>query len=54
MRKIGNFLLIVVYGIVIWTIITCTVQRFKCVKLTETELFLKIPHSFICEWEPCK
>lgn len=48
---------IVVYAMLVavclWIGITSMIQRFKCVKLTETEIFLRIPKSFVCDWENC-
>lgn len=40
--------------ILLWIGITSTIQRFKCDKLTDTQIFKKIPNSFILEWEECK
>lgn len=48
---------IVVYAMLVavfmWVAISSTIQRFKCAKLTETELFLHIPKSFVCDWKHC-
>jgi hypothetical protein len=47
-----------IYGLVlsvlIWVGITCTIQRFKCPQMTETQLYLNIPHSFVCDWKYCE
>jgi hypothetical protein len=48
---------IVVYAMLvavfIWVVISSIIQRFKCAKLTETELFIRIPKSFVCDWANC-
>jgi len=48
---------IVVYAMVValfmWVAISSTIQRFKCAKLTETEIFIRIPKSFVCDWANC-
>jgi hypothetical protein len=37
----------------VWIAITSTIQRFFCFKLSETELFLKIPKNFILRFDEC-
>ena len=32
-----------------WISITCFIQRFKCPQMTETQIILHIPHSFVCD-----
>ena len=48
---------IVVYAMLVavfmWVAISSTIQRFKCTKLTETEIFIRIPKSFVCDWVNC-
>jgi hypothetical protein len=48
---------IVVYAMLVavfmWVAISSTIQRFKCAKLTETEIFIRIPKSFVCDWANC-
>lgn len=36
---------------VIWVAVSTGIQRFKRPELSETELFLRIPKSFICDWK---
>lgn len=48
--KIVRIILIVVF---VWVAITLNIQRFMCTKLTETEIFLNIPKSFICNFKKC-
>lgn len=40
-------------GIALWAAISSNIQRFKCTKMTETELFLHVPKSFVCDWQYC-
>lgn len=57
-KSLMHNLIIVFYlimlGSVLWVGISSVIQRFKCPAMTETQLFLHIPKSFICEWEYCK
>lgn len=39
--------------IILWIVVSSTVQRFKCPEMTETQLFLHIPNSFVCNWYQC-
>ena len=48
-----DFLLIVLIIATVWGSVSTAVQAVKCPHLTQTELFLKIPNSFICNWENC-
>ena len=38
----------------LWVSISSTIQRFKCAQLTGTEIFIRIPKSFMCDWVNCK
>lgn len=38
---------------IIWIAISTGIQRFKCDALTETQLFKRIPSSFIGNWKKC-
>lgn len=46
--KINHLILILL--IVLWISVTTSIQRFKNPQLTETELFLKIPDSFLLKF----
>lgn len=35
----------------LWIAISNGIQAFKCPELTQTQLFLRIPQSFICNWK---
>jgi hypothetical protein len=38
----------------VWILISTSIQRWTCPKMTETELFFNIPNAFICNWKNCK
>jgi hypothetical protein len=52
-KKLSGILTFIFIVICIWTSITCMIQRFKCPVMTDTELFLYIPQSFVCNWKIC-
>jgi hypothetical protein len=45
--------LAVVSCFLLWLATSSTIQRFKCKEMTETEIFLHIPKSFVCDWDNC-
>ena len=49
-RKSISIFYVVFMLIVVWVAVSSTIQRFKNPKLTETELLLRIPDSFMCNW----
>ncbi len=49
----GTALMIVFVVALLWVAVSGFIQRFKCPKMTETELFLHIPKSFVCRWHHC-
>lgn len=51
--NIGNALYFMLVAVFLWVAISSTIQRFKCTKMSETELFLHIPKSFVCNWQHC-
>lgn len=51
--KIVNTLYILLIAMILWIVISTMIQAFKCTELTQTELLLHIPKSFICVWEYC-
>lgn len=57
MKKFFNYLGKVLYYLLIifmlWIVFSSMIQRFKCPNMTETEIFLHIPKSVICDWEKC-
>jgi hypothetical protein len=55
--KIKEYSINTLYSLLViislWISISGFIQRFKCPSMTETELFLHIPKSVICDWEEC-
>jgi hypothetical protein len=49
-----NTIYYIIVSVLLWCTISCFIQRFKCPKMTETEIFLNIPQSFVCNWQHCK
>jgi hypothetical protein len=43
----------VVSCFLLWLATSSTIQRFKCKEMTETEILLHIPKSFLCDWDNC-
>ena len=46
--------LIIMIPLFSWVSISTVIQMVKCPKMTQTELFMHIPNSFVCEWKQCK
>lgn len=42
---------VILVFLLLWTTVTTVIARFKNPELTETELFLRIPKSFILDYE---
>lgn len=49
----NNALYIMLAIMVLWVVISSEIQAFKCPGMTQTQLFLHIPRSFICNWKHC-
>ena len=49
----SNALYTVLVAVFLWVAISSMIQRFKCDTMTETQLFLHIPKSFMCDWKHC-
>ena len=49
--KITTIVWFILVFLLLWTGVTSIIARFKNPKLTETELFLRIPKSFILNFE---
>lgn len=47
------YVVIIVICLVLWIGISTAIQRFKCAKMTETELFLNIPHAILLDFKDC-
>lgn len=39
--------------ILLWIAISSIIQAFKCPSMTQTQLFMHIPKSVICDWQDC-
>lgn len=52
-RTEGHLLYTLLVAVLLWVAISTMIQAFKCPELSQTELFLRIPKSFICAWEHC-
>lgn len=52
-NKANKWSRIVMVIILLWITTTLLIQRFKCPKMTETELFINIPKSIVCDWQDC-
>ena len=50
----NNALYTVLVAVLFWVSISGFIQRFKCPTMTETEIFLHIPKSVMCDWKHCK
>ena len=48
----------IVKGIIIasifWASLSTLIQAFKCPDLTGTELLIRMPRSFVCNWIDCE
>ena len=51
--KFKNIFNIILVMILLWVAISSIIQRFKCSEMTETQLFIHIPESFILNWKYC-
>lgn len=56
--KIKHYAINALYALLVvmllWVAISSMIQAFKCVDMTQTQIFLHIPKSFVCDWENCK
>ena len=50
-NKIINVICFILVLLLLWIVVTSTIAGFRNPKLTETELFLRIPKSFILNYE---
>jgi len=53
MKNIKDILKIILICVSLWVSISSIIQAFKCHEMTQTELFLHIPESFVCDWKDC-
>lgn len=50
-NKISNVIWFILVLLLLWIVVTSTIARLKNPKLTEIELFLRIPRNFILNFE---
>lgn len=50
-NKIINIIWFILVLLLLWTAVTYSIAGFKNPKLTQTELFLRIPKSFVLNFE---
>lgn len=51
--RFRNYLITLFTVFAMWIAITSMIQRFNCIKMTETEIFIHIPQSFIFNFKNC-
>ncbi len=44
---------VLLVAVFLWVSVSNIIQAFKCPKMTQTELFLHIHKSFVCDWQHC-
>ena len=49
----SNALYTMLVAVLLWVAVSSMIQAFKCTDMTQTQLFLHIPKSFVCDWEHC-
>ena len=55
MKKVVKTLLYYIMVVIImWIAISSLVQAAKCPSMSQTELFLRIPQSFVGDWQNCE
>jgi hypothetical protein len=52
-EKTGNARYIVLISVFLWMAISNAIQAFKCPKMSQTELLIHMPKSFVCDWQHC-
>ena len=50
-NRLANTIRMLFIMIFLWIAVTVTIQRFKCTKMSETELFLEIPNNFVLKFK---
>lgn len=50
-NKIINVIWFILVLLLLWIVVTSAIARFRNPELTETELFLRIPQSFILDFK---
>jgi hypothetical protein len=52
-ENISNALYFVLFAVGLWVVISNAIQAFKCPEMSQTELLIHIPKSFVCDWKHC-
>jgi len=52
-KYINNTIYIAIVTAVLWLAISNAIQAFKCPRMSQTELLIHIPKSFVCDWNQC-
>ena len=52
-NNLEDILITVIIMLVSWIAITNVIQACKCPLMTQTELFIHIPKTFVCDWKEC-
>lgn len=39
--------------VLLWVAVSVFIQRFACTSMTDTEVFINIPRSFVGDWKQC-
>ena len=52
-KNIGNIYYYVFVAVCLWGLISSFIQMFMCPEMTQTEIILQIPKSFMCDWVYC-
>ena len=49
-ERLKSFLFGILLSLFMWVFVTNIIQTLKCPRMTQTELFLSIPNSFLLRW----
>lgn len=47
------YIYLIVFVVFLWNAVTISIQRFKCVEMTQTELLLNTFNSFCLNFKKC-
>ena len=53
-KKIKENLVLIPFFALLWVGVSSTVQALSCPEMTQAEVMLHIPKSFICDFETCE
>ena len=52
-NNIRNWIYFVLVAMFLWVSISNVIQAIKCPKMSQTELFIHMPKSFVLDWKNC-